>query len=91
MYIYILTQQVLWVNTKMCYFTNKGTSVYFLATGDIPTNCDFENGFCGMIQPQNDDLEWTIHSGDTSSSDTGPTGDHTPGTSGTGMKHLGYT
>ncbi|XP_022096408.1 MAM and LDL-receptor class A domain-containing protein 1-like [Acanthaster planci] len=43
--------------------------------------CDFENGFCGYEQDKTDDFDWTLHQGHTPSQGTGPSNDHTYGTS----------
>ena len=46
-------------------------------------NCDFEKeGLCDWQQIQNgeDDFDWSINSGETSSKGTGPKVDHTTGT-----------
>ncbi|XP_066300039.1 MAM and LDL-receptor class A domain-containing protein 2-like [Branchiostoma lanceolatum] len=50
--------------------------------GDCPATalCDFENDYCGYSQDQADDFDWTYQSGGTSSSQTGPSFDHTYGT-----------
>ncbi|XP_033121814.1 MAM and LDL-receptor class A domain-containing protein 1-like [Anneissia japonica] len=42
--------------------------------------CDFEDSFC-MVQSNNDNGDWQRNSGTTSSGWTGPTNDHTLGTS----------
>ena len=46
----------------------------------IANNCTFENGgLCAWrnsVQPGDDDFDWTIGSGSTSSSGTGPSTDH---------------
>ncbi|XP_071486324.1 MAM and LDL-receptor class A domain-containing protein 1-like [Diadema antillarum] len=41
--------------------------------------CDFEMSLCGWIQMSDDELDWTRQNGATSSTTTGPTGDHTSG------------
>ena len=49
----------------------------------VDGNCDFEkDGLCGWQQIQNgeDDFDWSINSGETSSKGTGPKVDHTTGT-----------
>ena len=39
--------------------------------------CDFENGLChGWNQSTADDFDWTLHSGSTPSSFTGPSSGH---------------
>jgi len=40
-------------------------------------NCDFEIDFCSWTQDSSDKFNWTRHRGKTSSTDTGPTTDHT--------------
>ncbi len=42
-------------------------------------SCDFETSFCGFTQASDDVFDWTRHSGSTTSSNTGPSDDHTPG------------
>lgn len=41
--------------------------------------CGFTNGLCLWSQMHNDDFDWTLNKGETSSLNTGPAGDHTPG------------
>ncbi|CAH1243820.1 MDGA1 [Branchiostoma lanceolatum] len=43
--------------------------------------CDFETDLCQFTQDTADDFDWTRHSGGTPSGNTGPTVDHTTGTS----------
>ena len=43
-------------------------------------SCDFETDTCGWIQRRDDVFDWTRRSGPTPSSSTGPTVDHTLGT-----------
>ena len=41
-------------------------------------DCNFDtSGFCGWSQDTTDQFDWTITSGTTMTSGTGPTGDHT--------------
>ena len=40
-------------------------------------DCDFEAGTCGWSQVSNDDFDWTVGSGRTPNSGTGPSSDHT--------------
>ena len=40
-------------------------------------NCTFEDGMCGWRQSSDDDADWTLDSGGTPSSETGPTVDKT--------------
>ncbi|XP_078334103.1 MAM and LDL-receptor class A domain-containing protein 1-like [Crassostrea virginica] len=52
------------------------------APGSGPTNCTFEDVYiCNYIQDLTDNFNWTRQSGSTSSSNTGPSSDHTYGTS----------
>ncbi|XP_035827615.1 MAM and LDL-receptor class A domain-containing protein 1 [Aplysia californica] len=47
-----------------------------------PINCDFEDSsLCGYIQDPNDDGDWRRNTMSTGSTGTGPTSDHTYGTS----------
>ncbi|XP_038652380.1 MAM and LDL-receptor class A domain-containing protein 1 [Scyliorhinus canicula] len=43
--------------------------------------CNFENGPCNWQQAKGDDFDWTRHKGQTSTVNTGPSKDHTVGTS----------
>lgn len=43
--------------------------------------CDFEASLCGWNQTTADDFDWTIRTGQTSTVNTGPSTDHTLGTS----------
>ncbi|KAJ8050465.1 MAM and LDL-receptor class A domain-containing protein 2 [Holothuria leucospilota] len=43
--------------------------------------CDFEGGFCGWQQDQGDAQDWARTSGPTTSQNTGPSVDHSTGTS----------
>ena len=43
--------------------------------------CDFENGICGWMNGPDDVFDWVRLGGDTSSSFTGPSVDHTCGSS----------
>lgn len=45
----------------------------------LDLNCNFENGLCNWHQGKLDDGDWRLHSGSTSTSNTGPTVDHTIG------------
>lgn len=51
-------------------------------TGFCPpsTTCDFEEGWCGFAQDTSDQFDWSIHSGTTGTTGTGPATDHTEGT-----------
>ncbi len=44
-------------------------------------DCDFENGICSYTQAKDDTFDWTRDAGGTSSGGTGPSKDHTLGTS----------
>ena len=50
--------------------------MYFLA---VIQTCTFESGLCGWVQDTTDTLNWTVDSGGTSSTGTGPSFDHTTG------------
>ncbi|XP_078360420.1 MAM and LDL-receptor class A domain-containing protein 1-like isoform X2 [Oculina patagonica] len=61
-----------------------GSTVYPPATTatsmpPIPTKlkCNFDYSMCGFVQDKNDTFDWTRNRGSTSSSGTGPPGDHT--------------
>ncbi|XP_053397191.1 sushi, von Willebrand factor type A, EGF and pentraxin domain-containing protein 1-like [Mercenaria mercenaria] len=43
------------------------------------SDCDFDNGFCHWTQVDNDDFDWTLNEGQTQTSNTGPSSDHTSG------------
>ncbi|XP_062519621.1 MAM and LDL-receptor class A domain-containing protein 1-like [Corticium candelabrum] len=45
------------------------------------TTCDFESGFCGWKNLLSNGVNWRLMSGSTPSVGTGPTTDHTKGTS----------
>ena len=50
--------------------------------GASTLDCDFENvQLCGYTQDSTDNFDWTWFSGPTSSHDTGPSNDHTFGSS----------
>ena len=49
---------------------------------DSAFQCDFEQSMCGFTNDENnDDFDWTLARGSTSSSQTGPETDHTTGDS----------
>ncbi|XP_071492675.1 MAM and LDL-receptor class A domain-containing protein 1-like isoform X9 [Diadema antillarum] len=69
---------VLLMTVAQCW----GYTAYYPAyTTQGPNNfdCDFAYGTCGWQQSYFDDFDWTRNSGSTSSSSTGPSGDHTTG------------
>lgn len=39
--------------------------------------CNFDNGQCQFFQNDTDDFDWEVNIGETPSSNTGPTHDHT--------------
>ena len=41
--------------------------------------CSFESGLCGAVNEVGDKFDWSLNSGSTISSGTGPSGDHTTG------------
>ena len=46
----------------------------------VSTSCDFDRGLCDDWQQSYSDVfDWTLHTGSTGSSDTGPDYDHTSG------------
>ena len=45
--------------------------------GNFETICNFDVSMCGFVQGINDKFDWTRHQGSTSSTDTGPSFDHT--------------
>ena len=54
--------------------------IMYLLPHSAANNCTFDNGgLCAWrnsVQPGDDDFDWTIGSGSTSSSGTGPSTDH---------------
>ena len=46
--------------------------------------CNFESGLCTWQNARNDDFDWSLQKGRTASSNTGPSFDHTIGSSGHG-------
>jgi len=64
--------------------TQPPTTASTAATATPPPNpqsvtCDFEAGLCSWTQLHDDNFDWTRHQGSTSSTNTGPSGDHTSG------------
>ena len=51
-------------------------------------NCSFENGLCGVVNEIGDDFDWSLNSGSTISSGTGPSGDHTTGQGRIGIRNI---
>ena len=51
------------------------TTIFFQDT------CNFEKGLCGFIEDSTGNFNWSLDKGGTPSSSTGPTVDHTFGTS----------
>ena len=47
----------------------------------VVNNCTFEGGFCSWLNLLGDNFDWTRSRGGTASWNTGPTVDHTLGTS----------
>lgn len=47
----------------------------------VPFDCNFESGICAWTQSRADRFDWTRHRGSTGSLLTGPSIDHTAGTS----------
>lgn len=57
-------------------------SVFCISETYESFKCDFETDTCDMIQSQDDNGDWLRHKGPTSSSNTGPSADHTKGAEG---------
>lgn len=51
--------------------------LYFVEVDFI--DCDFEYGYCGLVQMSDDELDWVRNSGPTPSDGTGPSEDNTLG------------
>ena len=48
-----------------------------ITEGKCPVSCNFDDGLCiGWSQSKSDVFDWTLRSGSTPSSDTGPSSDH---------------
>ena len=65
-----------------------------LLPGMVQLSCDFKVDTCAWIDTTPDGYSWTRGSGGTSSSDTGPSGDHPTGSGYylyTGASGVGYT
>ena len=62
-----------------CFIPNN--SIFYLSfSGGSVLTCDFEQGFCQWFHLVDDEFDWTRNKGQTNSSGTGPTADHTKGT-----------
>ncbi|XP_071828929.1 MAM and LDL-receptor class A domain-containing protein 2-like isoform X3 [Apostichopus japonicus] len=77
-----------WITSGSCTFVPPPS--YYRTTTALSTTlftveetffCDFETDFCHFTQANDDDINWTRNSGSTTSSGTGPSVDHTFGTS----------
>ena len=61
-----------------CYlYSFYGSVKFFHHCGLSPTvfSCDFDQNLCGFVQSKNDKFDWTVRSGSTPSSSTGPSAD----------------
>lgn len=71
------------VQQMMLLYKCKGSSTVPPPTTTPPApgtfRCNFNNGMCGFTQDKDDQFDWTRKKGQTSSSSTGPVGDHTGG------------
>lgn len=56
-------------------------NVYFYVYSSPIALCTFDKDICGFVQDKTDQLDWRRHRGRTTSDGTGPTNDHTTGTS----------
>ncbi|XP_022107186.1 macrophage colony-stimulating factor 1 receptor-like isoform X2 [Acanthaster planci] len=74
---------VMWLRFTSDYIIS--SSGFILWAVSVPSqssldfNCTFEDGLCGWTQSTDDDSNWTLDSGGTPSSDTGPSIDKTIG------------
>ena len=58
---------------------------FFSQAFSPPTKCDFEDaGLCSWEHHDSSDVRWSLHSGATATSRTGPAYDHTLGAHGKG-------
>ncbi|XP_073232940.1 MAM domain-containing glycosylphosphatidylinositol anchor protein 2-like [Porites lutea] len=68
----------------MCSFKMRG-AVFLALLGhvmaNVGINCNFESNLCTWTQDKTDQFDWTRKSGSTPSSPTGPSVDHTTGSS----------
>ena len=58
-----------------CRCTNLTAVVFHL----LEATCNFDVSLCGFVQGTDDKFDWTRHKGNTPSSGTGPSFDHTTG------------
>ena len=56
----------------------------------VSPNCYFDNDLCTWQQSVSDQFNWTLSSGATTSTGTGPLGDHTPNENGKFFYSLFY-
>ena len=55
-------------------------TVFLIIYSEISGNCDFEKGTCSWTNPTGiDDFDWILGRGNTPSTNTGPSSDHTLG------------
>eukprot|EP00118_Oscarella_pearsei_P003168 m.13253 g.13253 ORF g.13253 m.13253 type:complete len:3799 (+) comp24600_c0_seq1:127-11523(+) len=55
-------------------------AVAFFLFASKASGCNFDTGMCGWTNVKGNDIQWQRHQGATSSSNTGPSYDHTNGT-----------
>ena len=58
-----------------CRYRNLTAVVFHL----LEATCNFDVSLCGFVQGTDDKFDWTRHKGNTRSSGTGPSFDHTTG------------
>ncbi|XP_055065041.2 MAM domain-containing protein 2 [Misgurnus anguillicaudatus] len=58
---------------------SSGDCLALASSPSIPSQCNFEAGFCGYSQDKADTGDWILARGPTPTSYTGPRGDHTTG------------
>ena len=58
---------------------------------NVSEMCDFEKDLCGYTQDKTDTFDWTRYRRSTSSAGTGPTADHTKGTTAGWLKYSLHT
>ena len=58
-----------------CRYRNLKAVIFHL----LEATCNFDVSLCGFVQGTDDKFDWTRHKGNTSSSGTGPSFDHTTG------------